>query len=124
MKNPEIFNLDLPNQEIRILISKGLNSTFVKEIENKKEHVPYNDAEPHILWAIKDAENDLKFHENRLQILRERSAFLTLMKMNDWEEFDVSDYTPLAPGQERWFSFIGTEKEYNELINKIENDKN
>jgi len=45
-----------------------------------------------------------------------------LIAMRGWEEFDVSD-TVRSPGQTYFQSFIGTQKEYDELLEKIENEK-
>jgi hypothetical protein len=120
MKNTDIHN-GLPDWEIRKLIAHDLETLWNMEMENKIVAVPYDKND---VWGyvVQDCKNQIKFFQERLKIAELRKGISMLIAMRGWEEFDVSD-TVRSPGQTYFQSFIGTQKEYDELLEKIENEK-
>jgi len=114
MKNSQI-HLGLPNSDLRDFFSISLVKNCVEEFKNKKEIIELKVRE----WAIKDCENEISFHQRRLQLLKEKFSILTLIKMQGWDEFDVSDETEKdlwSNGYSTYMSFIGTRQEYDNFI--------
>lgn len=113
MKNSEIHK-NKPNAVIRDYLSLSLVKIFELECLNRREIVNYsNDA---MAWAIKDCENEIVFHHRRLELLKEKQAVITLIKMNGWQDFDVSDWTENDTGHKLHMTFIGTQEEYDNLM--------
>ena len=121
MKSSEIHN-GLEKSEIRDFLSIGLLKLDKEENENKKESSNYN-REVVLDWCIRDAEAQIKYLKKYIEINRGRQAIITLIKMNDWEEFDVSDETENDLKYNQWMSFIGTEEEHKELLKSIKDKK-
>jgi len=120
MKNSEIHH-GLEKSEIRDFLSIGLLKLNKEESENQKENVllKHNillDRDDSFEWCINDAKAQIIFLEKYIRINRSRQAIITLIKMNGWEEFDVSDLTT----ETDTMCFIGTAEEYNKLLSKIE----
>jgi hypothetical protein len=57
-------------------------------------------------------ENDIKYLQKQLQNDKEQMAILQIIKMNGWEEFDVSDETTKDLDFKLQMLFIGTVDEY------------
>jgi hypothetical protein len=69
-----------------------------------------------MLWAIKDCESEIVFHQRKLELLKEKQAVITLIKMNGWQDYDVSDWTENDGGHKLHMTFIGTQEEYDNLM--------
>lgn len=115
MKNSKI-HLGLENEEVRNFLSLAMVRNYQQEFENKKQIEPYRPSEKtSFMYAISDCENEIKFQTKRLQLLKEKEAIITLIKMQGWEEFDVSDETEKDLEYTLKMNFIGTQLEYEEL---------
>jgi hypothetical protein len=121
MKSTEIHN-GLPNKEIREFLSKSMSEIFDKECNNKKAEIPY-DRESSLEWAIKDAEAQIVMLKKSIEIIHQKIALRSLITEKGWDEWDVSDYTVNDSGFKLWLSFIGTKEEYDELMVKLEEEK-
>lgn len=107
-----------------------------KEIKNENIHEDFTQKEIRDYLAkelelfggtfvsIKYIEEQIeKFHELLKQRKNYESVFC-LIKEKGWEDWDVSDY--VSYNKETYFPFIGTEDEFNKLLEllKKEGDKN
>lgn len=125
MKNGHIHK-GLEKEEIRNFLGMAMVKNLETEFKNKKiDPPPYNQTEP-LVWVIKDLENDIAWKQRTLSAYKERAAILEMLKLNGWEEFDLSDETikgdlPYTEGQSYTLkmSFIGTEEEYKKIKKKI-----
>jgi choline kinase len=121
MKNSDIHN-GLLEWEVRKLIAHELETIHNMDMENQIVKVPY-DREDVWGYVVQDCKNQIKFFQERMKIAELRKGLSMLIAMRGWEEFDVSDVTVRNPGQNYYQSFIGTSEEYDELLEKIENEK-
>lgn len=112
MKNNEIHN-GLPFKEIRDFLSTSLLKYWKESTENTKRHISVGKDE----WGLKNAEEEVRMWKLQLEIEKNKLAALTLVKMQGWEEFDVSDETEPIDGH--WMSFIGTNDEFADLLRVI-----
>jgi len=55
--------------------------------------------------------------------LKEKQAIITLIKMQGWQEFDVSDETEKDLEHTLRMNFIGTKLEYDALISALANER-
>lgn len=117
MKNSEIHN-GLEKKEIRDFLSLALVKSMEDQFKNSKsDYVPYND-DP-FEYSIQLSEGQIKFHMKCIEIYKTLQAASQLIKMNGWEEFDVSDDTENDSSHQLKLSFIGTKEEYDFLMTKI-----
>ena len=121
MKNSEVHN-GLDKREIRDFLAISLAKNFEAEVKKDETSIPYNQNDS-MGWSIRNAEKDLVKAQEKLRILKERSAILQMIELNGWEEFDISDETEKDLQYALYLSFIGTEKEYNKLVKSIEKNK-
>jgi hypothetical protein len=123
MKNSKI-HFGLENSDLRDFLSISMVKNYGQEFENKKPIVPYRpNVENAFEYAIKDCENEIVFQNKRLQLLKEKQAIITLIKMQGWEEFDVSDETEKDLEHTLRMNFIGTQSEYDTLISALANER-
>ena len=113
MKNSKI-HLGLPSEEIRSFLSLAMVRNYQEEFSNKKLVEPYTSEKTSFMYAISDCENEIIFQNKRLQLLKEKEAICTLIKMQGWEEFDVSNETEKDLKYTLRMNFIGTQSEYEE----------
>ena len=66
---------------------------------------------------------ELTHLQERKKILEEWKAVEQIIAMQNWHEFDVSDYTLRDSSTHSWLSFIGTSEEYNALLSTIKKKK-
>lgn len=121
MKNSQIHT-GLPYDILRDFLSMGMLKNFEDQINNKQTSTTHN-GDDHIDRAIKDCENTIEYHTERLKLLKEQQAFNTLIKRQGWEKFDVSDETDNDTGYKMWMSFIGTKNEYDKFIEQTLENK-
>lgn len=114
MKN-SLIHSGLENSILRDFLSISICKNYQQEFENKKEIAKYS-SEDSFGYAIQDCENEIKFHSKRLQILKERQAIVEIIKMQGWDEFDISEYTEKDLDYSLWMSFIGTESEHEQFL--------
>ena len=120
MKNSEIHN-GLNMKEIRDFLSLALVKTMEDQFKNSKsDYVPHND-DP-FEYSIQLSEMQIKFHMKSIEICKTLQAASQLIKMNGWEEFDVSDETQNDSSHKLSLSFIGTKEEYDFLLLQINGD--
>jgi hypothetical protein len=112
MKNSEIHK-NLSGALIRDYLSLTLIKIFEREICNKREYIQFD--ENSIQWAVNDCEKEIEFHQRRLELLKEKLAIITLMKLNGWQDFDVSNWTQNDINHKLHMTFIGTQEEYDNL---------
>lgn len=103
MKNDDIHN-GLDKKEIRDYLSKTLHKEFMEG---------YSDSVEYFEKQIKELEAMLE----HAKIVR---AIIQLIELNGWSEFDVSGL--IKWNKETYFSFVGTEKEYEKLVKKIKKE--
>jgi len=121
MKNSEIHG-GLKQKDIRDFLSRSLRNFMERLIDNSKNVViPYTD-EPYV-YAIQKAEQDIKSLTEQIEIYKGIQASLRLIKMNGWDEFDVSDETEKDKGTKLKMAFIGTQEEYEQLLETIKNEE-
>lgn len=120
MKNSKI-HLGLQNSDLRDFLSISMVKNQEQEFNNKKQAYSSNIGTVYEK-LIKDCENEIEFHNKKLEILKERQSIITLMKMQGWDEFDVSDDTQKDLGYILRMNFIGTSVEYDNFINSLDND--
>jgi hypothetical protein len=117
MKNSEIHK-GLEKKEIRDFLSLTLVRYMEEQFKNSNlDYVPHND-DP-FEYSIQRSERDIKFHMKQIEICKGLQAASQLIKMNGWEEFDVSDETVNDSTHQLKLSFIGTKKEYDFLLLQI-----
>ena len=79
----------------------------------KKLITPYRSNNENTLeWVIKDCENETEFQNKKLQLLKEKQSIIILIKMQGWEEFDVSNETEKDLEYTLSMNYIGTKSEY------------
>ena len=121
MKNTEI-HIGLENSSLRDFLSLSIIKYYKQEGENKKPVTPYRSkGENAFEYSIKECENEINFQNKKLALLKELQAIITLIKIQGWEEFDVSDETERDPDYHQWMNFIGTQEEYNLFIKNLKN---
>ena len=118
MKNSKIHN-GLEKSELRDFLSLSIVKNWDATCKNSKERPEISNNESITEWAIKDCENELKYLSKKLELLKEKQAIITIIEMNGWQDFDVSDETEKDLKYSSWLNFIGTEDEYNELLKKV-----
>jgi len=114
MKNSEIHD-GLNQQELRDFLSIAIVKNYQQKLDNKKLIVSCRLSST-FEWVIEDCKNEIEFQNKRLQLLKEKQAIITLIKMQKWDEFDVSDETEKDLKYALKISFIGTQQEYNDLM--------
>ena len=112
MKNSEI-HFGLENSDLRDFLSISIIKNYQQSIDNIK---PYNEGLDVNEWAIKNCENEIIYYTQKLKLLKERQSITTLIKMQGWKDFDVSDETVKDLKYNLAMNFIGTELEYNNLM--------
>jgi adenine C2-methylase RlmN of 23S rRNA A2503 and tRNA A37 len=120
MKNSEIHN-GLDKKEIRDFLSQTLVKFMEEQFENAQS-VPIPHHDDIYEYSIQKTEQDIKYHTKQLQIYKGMQATIQLIKMNGWQEFDVSDETEKDTKHILKMNFIGTEKEYDFLLLQINGD--
>lgn len=109
----------LERADLRDFFSQMLVKNQLAHKNNRKKLADYNIGG--LEWAIQDCLGEIEFHQKKLQLLKEYQAIVTLINMQGWMEFDVSDYT--KSDSSSWMSFIGTEDEYNSLMKLFKKQK-
>lgn len=111
MKNTDIHN-GLERKEIRDFLSMTQVELWTKRINNKKRTIEYKGQEFAMEWGILDAEAQLEYDQENLNILKNTKSIIDLIAVCGWQEFDVSDETKNDTGHTLCMHFIGTQKEY------------
>ena len=99
-------------------IYRGLNNSEVRQyLMNSLTKIEYDamfgkEHRKRIEKTIEELKNQLEENNSYL-------AVLEIMKMNSWEEFDISDEIGLMDG-DRYCSFIGTKEEYENLLSSMD----
>lgn len=107
----------LTDASIRDAITDGLNETYFNKTKVEVPKYPHRGSvTDNIMWSIAEKQCKIANIEYEIDNDKKRLALITLMKLKDWKEHDVSDVIPRCGEYHR--SFIGTEEEYNNLINK------
>ena len=119
MKNSEIHK-NFPHAELRDFLSEAIQKNIKEEtrLSNEFNGISYNGYS--LDTSILSIENELLHLAKRLKIRKERRAILSIIEMQNWKEFDVSDETE-RDNDNRWMSFIGNEEEYHDLMAKFLN---
>jgi len=114
MKSSQIHN-GLDKKEIRDFLSMQFVKLYEDEQLNKKTgvHVHYDDP---FEWVIKDSEAQIEYLKKLIEINKSRQAILQVIKMNGWEEWDVSDETENDLQTKLKMNFIGEKTEYKKLL--------
>ncbi len=101
MENKDIHNW-LSDKEIRDFLGKELNKS-------------------HVLASIEFLEQEIKKLQEMLEKRKRYLVVQSLISEKGWNDFDISD--EISYNSETYFPFIGTLDEYDELIAKIESEK-
>ncbi len=119
MKNSEIHE-GLSQKDIRDFLAMSMVKAYHDEKNNKKDYSALATCDDNFEKAIEIAKADIKFLQKYVENLKTKQAIWKLIELNGWQEHDVSDETEKDYiGYNQWMSFIGTEKEYIELLGKI-----
>jgi hypothetical protein len=125
MKNSQIHK-GLDKKEIRDFLSTSLVKLFQEQVDNaNKIEIPH--TENPYEYSIKKLEQDIEYNTKQIEIYKGIQAVMLIIKMNKWEEFemnkweefDVSDDTEKDNLHILKMNFIGTQKEYDFLLTKI-----
>jgi ribonucleotide reductase beta subunit family protein with ferritin-like domain len=71
----------------------------------------------HFYEKQEDVLKEIETLKNKLKEIKIRDGLMELMKQLNWKDYDVSDYIDYK--FETYFNFIGTDDEYNKLINTL-----
>lgn len=94
MKNKNIHN-GLEDNNVRDFLAKNLGFGYV--------------------GSVKHLESQIQQLQKELEQAKKYEAILTLVNLNGWSEWDVSDQiSDYKPGE--YFPFLGTEDEYNNVF--------
>ena len=104
MENKDIHN-ELSEKEVRDFLSKQL-----KYEQDECEH----------RTLIKDIENHIEYWQKVLIHAKNYLAILQIIQSKEWKEFDISD--DIHSDRNTYFPFIGTEKEYKSLIQRLKKE--
>lgn len=121
-KNSEIHN-SLDKKEKRNFLAISIVKNH-EEYRNTKVDVPQccfdkNNEFEGIEIAIKRVETELFNKQAELNFLKTNFAILKTAELNGWKEFDVSDETLRDSKYFLWSPFIGTQEEYEKLIETL-----
>jgi len=127
MKNSQIHN-GFSQKEVRNFLAISLIKCFEKlnnEANNKTNiaQPKTNDINP-FKWQVYLIKKEIETLQIKLEIAEEQKAIFSLIINNGWEEFDVSDETYNDSKYKLMLNFIGTKKEYEELLNHINLESN
>ncbi len=104
-------------------IHNGLDKKEIRDFLAKSRAKEGNSCSYMKLDTIQIMEKQIIKLQEYIQHIKNLDAIETLIKINDWKNFDVSDdVTKYNP--ETYFEFLGTEEEFKELINKINEGNN
>lgn len=113
MKN-SLIHSGLENKILRDFLSISIMKNYQEELNNREIYEPYK-GDP-IENAIINCEHRIVYNTKKLRLLKERQAILMLIKMQGWQEFDVSDYTEKSTEYNAWMTFVGTEQELDAFL--------
>ena len=118
MKNSAIHN-GLSQKEVRDFLAMQLMEIQINKNNNNSDYNNCHiDDDPFQSQINRDRVN-IKYLTKNIKFNEQIKAVLILIEDNGWDEHDPSDNVLKdLPG---YMSFIGTEKEYDILIKKIEN---
>jgi hypothetical protein len=116
MKNSDIHK-GLVDKEIRDFLSMSLVRIYedtqkIVRIDLDFDNTPYD-------MRIKTTKEEIRYLQEHLKVYEDTRAVLTLIFGKGWQEFDVSNDTVNNLSSGLFMSFIGTKKEYDNLIKKI-----
>lgn len=98
-------------------IHNGLKNKEIRDYLSKTRHKEYRGGyTDNVEWF----EKQIKEFEVMLEHAKIVRAINQLIESNRWEEFDVSEL--IEWNHETYFSFIGTQEEYEMLIEKIKKE--
>ena len=123
MNNTEIHN-NLPEMDLRDFLTKSLADNYIKRIEignDPKFASTYKTTNSPIIGldqVIVNRERDLEKITLEIAMYKADRAIYSIIEMKGWKEFDVSDYV-VRDYNDWYLSFIGTEKEYENLESKL-----
>ena len=122
MKNSKI-HFGLENSGLRDFLSISMVKNYEQEFSNKETIILYSaNNENGLQNAINSCENDIAYLNKKLEILKQRQSISSLINMQGWKEFDVSNETEKDLDYTLRIKFIGTQSEYDDLILQIENE--
>lgn len=114
--NSKNVHIGLEDQALReyfaehmILAEKTINST-------KKRSAIYDKDDP-IAYSIETCDIEIEYTQRKRKGYQYLQSVMRLMGEREWSEWDVSDYTNTYQGD--WYSFIGTKKEYDQVISQL-----
>lgn len=114
MKNT-LIHKGLPESEIRDFLSITLVQLFEIECNIKMVDTPYDPTNP-FEHSIRTREAMIEKLLKEIENLKAKQSVIQLIKLKDWEEFDVSDQTRKDHLHKQWMSFIGTKEEHKALL--------
>ncbi len=104
MENKDIHN-GLDKKEIR---------DFLAQLTHKESFLGR-------LSEINFLEKELEKIKERLIHCKNHKATLTLIELNGWKKFDLSDVIPY--NKDTYFPFVGTEKEFELFMKRMVNEQ-
>ena len=122
LKNTIELHSGLSQKEVRDFLSYSLAKSVHDERKDSKLKSPR--LEDGLDWSIANTQYELEYVQRTLDILKRRKAIITIIKMNGWEDWDVSDYTAINIDFDNWNGFIGTEQEYKSFLKNLRKKMN
>ena len=108
---------DMKNEKIHDgLDDSGIRDYLSKQLRKEISSAEYNTDSVYINNEIIKLQTRIKKMEDMLSHAIEVSAIELLIGKQGWKRFDISDYVEFET--ETYFYFVGTEKEFDELISK------
>lgn len=104
----------LDKKEIRDFLSNELAKNSTRDI--KARRVSYNSNNP-FQSAIDSADSQIEYWTKIKNNSLASKVIFDLINSNGWSEHDISDYTTKT--NDYYISFIGTEEEYNKLVETL-----
>ena len=121
MKNKDIHK-GFPGDAIRDFLSKSLGDNVQREAGIAKGIAPF-DRNNAMESLVLDAQHNVDYWRAKHEVYLDRLAIVKMIAMNGWGEHDVSDDTLRETDQKYWLSFIGTNSELEELMQRIRKEK-
>lgn len=114
----------LDKSEIRDFLSKSMVDILHQEADSSKvKRTPAFNREDPMQWAIDQANAEIDFWKFQLEKAIAKKSVIQLIKMNGWEEHDISDYISLENGKRFCPTFIGTDEEFKKLLEKLKGNE-
>lgn len=128
MINASNLHDGLLNKELRDYLSLAIVKNFAEDnavYEYQKSSAPVYSAyaRREIDYNIAVLEHEISCKQRFLEVKRNLSAIIQLMKMNGWEDYDVSDLVSKQARYSMCHNFIGTAEEHEAFQKRLADER-